>query len=81
MASLTTLLAVIPGLPRHVLDRLTQRMIDRLDQMDGDTDLELNGDEQDGTNAEDEARQLPWHFWANGPGCPISDPGGTDLDR
>lgn len=81
MASLAAALAIIPTLPRPVLDRLTQRMIDRLDEIDGDTDREGNGDEQDGINAEDEALNLPWYVVANGPGCPIGDPGGCDLER
>jgi hypothetical protein len=31
MASLPVLLAIMPSVPRTVLDRLTARMIDRLD--------------------------------------------------
>lgn len=51
---LDMLLSAIPSLPRAALDRLTARMIDRLDEMDGDLDLELNGDELDGTGGEDD---------------------------
>ncbi|MEH3106503.1 MAG: hypothetical protein PGN09_04220 [Sphingomonas fennica] len=36
MASLAAALAVIPTLPRPLLERLTARMIDRLDLLDGD---------------------------------------------
>ena len=51
-----------------------------LDRLDGDTDIELNGDEQDGNvMAEDEF----WPHWLNhhiNPGCPFADPGGGDAD-
>lgn len=47
--------------------------------MDPDTDLEPNGDEQDGVHgAEDEFAE----HYGEGPGCPVSDPGElgcTDL--
>ncbi len=62
-------------LPRHALERLVQRAIDRLDEDDGDPDLEPNGDETDGTAAEDEIIGQGWIARRNhGPGCPISDP-------
>ena len=71
-------LSVIPSLPRAVLERLVQRAIERLDDMDGDPDTEPNGDEQDGSlHAEDEFMLL----YSDGPGCPISDPGGCSLNR
>ena len=60
-------------------------LIERLDALDGDADLEgepieLNGDELDATGAEDE--MAPGVAWSNdqGPGCPISDPGGCEHD-
>jgi len=67
--TLAALLTVIPGLSRPELARLVQRMIDRMDQMDGDPDLECGGMEDD------------WiQHKADGPGCPISDPGGCQHD-
>lgn len=42
---LDVLLGMIPSLPRAALDRLTQRMIDRLDEIDGDPDLEDDGED------------------------------------
>lgn len=63
----------IPKLSRHDLEALTERLIDYLDEQDGDTDVELNGDEKDGSLGEDD-------FCPQGdggspkPGCPISDP-------
>jgi len=44
----------IPSLPRAELARLTAHMIDRMDELDGDADLEFNGDEYDGSLAEDD---------------------------
>jgi hypothetical protein len=64
----------IPKLTRHDLEALTERLIDYLDAQDGDLDTELNGDEMDGTGAEDDHG----HGCNNGvyshPGCPIADP-------
>lgn len=54
-----------------------------LDTLDGDPDIEANGDELDGANGEDEAFYGTGGIaWAelSGAGCPISDPGGTALD-
>ncbi|WP_301074311.1 hypothetical protein [Sphingomonas sp.] len=48
------LFAKIPSLPRAELSRLTERMIDRMDEIDGEADLEADGDELDGSMAEDE---------------------------
>ena len=72
MASLAVALAVIPTLPRPLLDRLTARMIERLDELAGDTDVEPNGDELDGTLGEDEFKRPGCNtgIWG-GPGCPI----------
>jgi hypothetical protein len=73
-------LSIIPSLPRAQLERLAQQIIDLLDDLDPDTDLEPNGDEQDGGRAEDDFGVDG--NWLLGPGCPIADPeewGGTDL--
>ena len=50
-------------------------LIARLDRMDGDPDIEANGDEADGTFSEDEF----FRFEGTMPGCPISDPGGCEF--
>ena len=80
---LDVLLSVLPSLPRAMLDRLVERAIDRLDELDGDDDLELNGDEADERDAEDAFTD----YYSSGrggiyamPGCPISDPDDT-LDE
>lgn len=44
----------IPKLTRHDLEGLTERLIDLLDQLDGDIDVECNGDELDGSLGEDD---------------------------
>ena len=78
---LNVLLSAIPSLPRPMLDRLVTRAIERMDEIDGDPDLEPNGDEIDGTNAEDEALYAPHGLpLAYGPGCPISDAGGGNVE-
>jgi hypothetical protein len=63
-------LSAIPSLPRPILERLAQSIIDRLDDMDGDNDLEPNGDEQDGNRCEDDEM----HHYGDSSGCPIADP-------
>ena len=68
-------LAQVVGLPRRLLERLVQHAIDWLDEDDGDPDLELNGDQLDGTGAEDELTGQLWNYRsAGGAGCLISDP-------
>ncbi len=68
-------LALIPSLPRPVLERLAQSIIDRLDDMDGDTDVEPNGDEGDYTGSEDDCDPGRCHGIDMGAGCPIADAG------
>jgi hypothetical protein len=62
------LLAAIPSLPRAELARLTELMIDRMDEIDGDPEVELNGDELDccGSNEEDTVH----HSFGPGDGLP-----------
>jgi len=42
-----TMLSIIPGLPRSVLDRLVTDMIDRMDELNGDPDWENDEREQE----------------------------------
>ena len=70
-ASLDAALAMLPSLPRPLLSRLVARAIERLDEIDGDTDVEPDGDEEDGSFAEEEERAFATQF--AGPGCSISD--------
>lgn len=57
---------------RPVLESFITVAIELLDVMDGDTDLEPNGDELDGNNAEDDF--WPHSNWLDHAGCPVSDP-------
>lgn len=62
----------------HEISEAIEILMDVLDLIDGDPDVELNGDEQDGTGAEDE--EGGHTVYAAGPGCEISDPGGCEHD-
>ena len=52
--------------------------IDVLDLAEPDSDLEPDGDELDGTAAEDDF--YAHSKWLGEPGCPIADPGGCEHD-
>jgi hypothetical protein len=62
---------ILSQFDRPKLAGFVEVAIGLLDAMDGDADEEANGDELDGSSAEDEfTRHEP-----NGPGCPIADAG------
>lgn len=65
----------VPVAPRSAVERTIQAAIDALDLLDGDPDLETNGDELDGTGGEDDFCDQNSN-WLAYPGCPVSDPGG-----
>ena len=75
--SLEGMLAVIPSLPRPALARLVQHAIDRMDDIDGDPDFGPDGDELDGSMAEDDFHPQNAN-WMGFPGCPLSDPAEDD---
>lgn len=54
--------------------------IDLLDVADGDPDVELNGDEKDGSLGEDDFHDRS-ETWSGMPGCPVSDPPEADGDE
>ena len=58
--------------------RFTPRLIERLDLTDGDPDVEANGDEMDGTFAEDDQGIVVAGY---GPGCETTDAGELDGDE
>lgn len=60
IAAASVLMSAIPSLPRSMLARLTERLINRLDDLDGDPDVELNGDEMDDDG---DRRDLSWSEW------------------
>lgn len=80
MASATQFFAAVQSLPRAELSQLTERMIDRLDEIDGDTDVELNGDEFDGLLGEDDFHDHSAN-WIGYPGCPVPDPSEDHHDQ
>ena len=61
-----------------MLEGLAEIVIQRLDELDGDVDIEANGDELDGTAGEDDFCQHS--NWRQISGCPISDPCGCEHD-
>lgn len=77
-----TLPGVIPPMPavarilaRHPRERLEAFVsiaIDLMDVADGDSDIEPNGDDLDGTGAEDDFCE---HSSDGSPGCPVADRG------
>lgn len=62
---------------QNLTGRIAQAMLNRLDDIDGDPDIEPNGDERDGSSAEDDFWHHPSTYAA---GCPVSDPGGCEHD-
>ncbi|SNT07286.1 hypothetical protein SAMN06295912_13626 [Sphingomonas laterariae] len=60
-------------LDRGSLEDVIEFAIDLLDAFDDDPDIEPNGDELDGTAAEDDFISHNYS-WRREPGCPISDP-------
>ena len=64
-------------LPRDRIAAAIETMVAVLDVLDGDPDLEPNGDELDGSPAEDEFME---HYGDGLCGCPVSDPGGCEHD-
>lgn len=62
----------------HEIADAIEILVDVLDLLGGDPDVEANGDEEDGTGAEDE--EGGHTIYGAGPGCEISDPGGCEHD-
>lgn len=65
-------LAAMMGASRRQLEAIVAAGIERLDKLDGDADLEANGDEADDSGLEDEFGVIPAVY---GAGCPVADPG------
>lgn len=70
---LALLSQALPRLTRSELEGVVELLIDRLDEVDGDADIEPDGDELDGTGGDDDFGQHG--NWLLGPGCPYADPG------
>jgi hypothetical protein len=61
----------------RIIGAAVEELVDTLDVLDSDPDVEPNGDEADGTNAEDDflGETVGRGSGLDGPGCPISDAG------
>lgn len=66
-------LAAMMSASRGELEAIIAAGIERLDELDGDADLEANGDEADGDWLEDEFGVIPASD--GGAGCPVADAG------
>lgn len=62
---------------RAAIGDVLERLIGLLDRLDGDAELEADGDEEDGSLAEDDEAARFANMGA-GPGCEVSDP---DLEH
>lgn len=71
---LALLSQALPRLSRHQLEAAVELLIDRMDEIDGNSDVEANGDELDGSNAEDDYGGSSNVGIYDAPGCPIADP-------
>lgn len=67
------LVARLCSMPRDRLERTIEALIAVCDLLDSDAELEANGDEEDGSMAEDESAAC-FRGMHDGAGCPISDP-------
>lgn len=64
---------------RSVVESQIETLIALLDALDGDADLEADGDEQDHNFAEDDFCDHSSNLFGH-PGCPLADPGGCEHD-
>lgn len=88
MAPVAPLMRMLGRYDRQKLEAFIEISIGLLDLIDGDPDeesadpdLELAGDEEDGSCAEDEeGGHIGRASYMDGPGCPISDPGGGNVE-
>ena len=71
-------IAILSRFDRSQLEGFIEIAIELTETLDGDPDIELNGDEADGSLSEDDfnGHNCPMHL--QGPGCPISDPAEED---
>lgn len=72
-SALPAIVSAVLVMPREAAEAIADAAIARLDELDPDPDIEPNGDERDGSMAEDDF--CPQNQdWKGEPGCPISDP-------
>lgn len=73
-SDLTGAAALLANLDRSVIASAVEVLVNLLDVLDGDPDVEANGDELDGNGAEDDFCEHNTPLSLQGPGCPIADP-------
>jgi hypothetical protein len=71
-APMPAVAAILSRFDREALAAFVTVAIDLMDLADGNPDAEPNGDELDGTSAEDDFHHPS--NWKAEPGCPVSDP-------
>lgn len=74
-----SLAAHFARLNREDLSAIATAAIDELDAREPDADIELNGDEADGSASEDDYHPQSEN-WKGEPGCPLADPGGDEHE-
>jgi hypothetical protein len=80
MAPAAPLMRMLGRYDREKVEAFVEISISLLDLIDGDADIELNGDETDHTNSEECFIDHCHNSTESWPGCPVSDPGGCDHD-
>jgi len=78
-APMPAVMRTLAQFDRTSLEGFISVAIGLLDVLDGDQDIELNGDEQDGDLHAEDAFESFSSIGAVA-GCPISDPGGCEHD-
>lgn len=71
---------ILSRFDRPELEGFIAVAIGLLDVLDGDPDVELNGDELDGSSLEEDIPSDCGFGAGLGPGCPLADPGGCEHD-
>jgi hypothetical protein len=71
---------ILSQFERPQLEGFISVAISLLDALDGDPDEEANGDELDGSSAEEDIPTISGDGMFNGPGCPIADAGECNAD-
>lgn len=80
-ANRNSMAALFSRLDAEALAAIAEAAINELDKRDPDSDIELNGDELDGSaGAEDEFQRHQGNYFVLAAGCPVSDPGGDGDD-
>ena len=77
-APMPAVMRTLAQFDRTSLEGFISVAIGLLDVVDGDPEMELNGDESDHTGSEE--CFVEHYCYEPGAGCPVSDPGGCEHD-